>query len=240
MRVLAIGAHPDDIDIRVGGTLSLYAQQGHEIFMCIVTNGNIGSVRLSKKEIAEKRRKEAQASADIIGATLLWLDFDDEFLFDNVEARLAMIDAVRIARPDVIFAPAYNRDYNPDHDIAGYLAFIARINASIKLIETEHAPTDKIPPMFFCLPAGVASAAFTPEYYIDVTSVYDTKLKMLSCHKSQMEEWGEDFFGSSTLEETKRFDAYHAATCGNPGYVEAFAICKTYPIVADAYKLLPR
>ena len=175
MRVLAIGAHPDDIDIKVGGTLSLYAQQGHEIFMCIVTNGNIGSVRLTKKEIAERRRKEAQASADTIGATLLWLDFNDEFLYDVEEARLAMIDAFRIARPDVVFAPPYFKDYNPDHDYAGYLAFIARINASIKLIETEYAPTEKIPPMFFYTTSGVPNTLCVPEYYIDITSVYDTK-----------------------------------------------------------------
>ena len=102
-----------------------------------------------KEEIAEIRHKEAQNAADVIGAQLIWMNFDDEFLVDTPESRLKFIDTVRIAKPDIIFAHEPYNDYNPDHDISGYLAFIARINAAIKLIETDNPPIPKVPALFY-------------------------------------------------------------------------------------------
>ncbi|MEA5003425.1 MAG: PIG-L deacetylase family protein, partial [Christensenella sp.] len=138
MRVLAFGAHPDDIEFRCGGTLAKMAARGDEIFLWIATTGNIGSVQMGKDEIRALRHKEAQAACDLIGAHLIWLDEPDEFLFDNEKTRLKFVDAYRIARPDVVFAPPYFKDYNQDHDMTGYLAFVARVIATVKLIETEH------------------------------------------------------------------------------------------------------
>ena len=83
MRVLAFGAHPDDIEFRMAGTLAKCAKRGDEIFMCVATNGEIGSYGMSREEIAAMRKKEAQASCDLIGATLIWLGYEDEMLFDD-------------------------------------------------------------------------------------------------------------------------------------------------------------
>src|SRR5215471_11561048 len=101
MNVLFVGAHPDDIELFSGGTAALYAKQGHKVFFCISTNGNVGSPTLLPEEIAEIRHKEAQNGARVIGAELIWLGFDDEFLLDTREARLAFIEAFRQARPEV-------------------------------------------------------------------------------------------------------------------------------------------
>ena len=236
---MAFGAHPDDVEFRCGGTLAKYAKRGDEIFMAVATNGNIGSFRHTKEEIAKIRRSEAQASADLIGATLIWMNYDDEFLFDTAETRLAFIDAMRIAQPDVVFAPPYYRDYNPDHDITGYLAFIARINATIKLIETEHQPTSKVPPLFFC--TAHQACNFVPEYYVDITDTFETKKKMFLCHDSQQGDWCKDAFGVSYLDGLISEAKQLAAQCGTPGceYVEGFQICKSWPVSAGAYKLLP-
>ena len=240
MRVLAFGAHPDDVEFRCGGTLKKYADRGDEIFIAIATNGNIGSFRMSKDEISQVRHKEAQNAADLLGATLIWMGVDDEFLFDTKETRLMFIDVVRQAKPDVIFAPPYYRDYNPDHDITGYLAFIARVNASIKLIETEHEAHTKVPPMFFAAPFGISST-FTPEYFVDITNEAQFKMDMFLCHASQQGEWCKDAFGVNYAEIMDRENKALAATCGTPGVdsVEAFMLCKTWPIIAGAYKLLP-
>ena len=70
MRVLAFGAHPDDIEFRMAGTLAKYAARGDEVYMCVATDGQIGSYGMSRQEIAEMRHKEAQASCDVIGAHL--------------------------------------------------------------------------------------------------------------------------------------------------------------------------
>lgn len=240
MRVLAFGAHPDDVEFRCAGTLKKYADRGDEITIAIATNGNIGSFRMSKEEIAEVRHKEAQNAADMLNAKLIWMNEDDEFLFDNKETRLKFIDAVRIARPDVIFAPPYFKDYNPDHDMTGYLAFIARINASIKLIETEYEPHDKVPAMFYVIPFGLNNT-YTPEYYVDITDTFEFKMNMFLCHESQQGAWCKDAFGVNYSEILERENKNFAAACGTPGvnYVEAFMLCKSWPIIADAHKLLP-
>ncbi len=243
MRVLAIGAHPDDLEFRMAGTLRLYAERGDEVYMVIVTNGNIGSTRHeTKAEVAEMRHKEAQAAADMIGAKeLMWLNYEDEFLFDTEETRLRMIDCVRKAQPDVMFAPPYLRDYNPDHDVTGYLAFIARINAGIPLIKTDHEPTKKIPPMFCCVPNGMSYTNFAPDHFVDITRVWEKKLEIARCHKSQCENWSNDFFGYSSIKKFEAENRYFASQCGTPGveFVEAFMNQRTFPMIAGAYKFLP-
>ena len=240
MRVLAFGAHPDDVEFRVGGTLAKMAARGDEVFICIATNGEIGSFKMGKAEIAAVRRKEAEASCSVIGASLIWLDEPDEFLFDNEKTRLKFIDAYRIARPDVVFAPPYYKEYNQDHDMTGYLAFTARVLSMVKLIETGHEALASIPPLFYTQSHGY-HPEFVAEYFVDITDVIETKLKMANCHKSQMGDWCRDAFGVDYIEGLHRNDKYWASVCGTPGveYVEVFALSKTWPVKAGAYKLLP-
>jgi len=241
MRVLAFGAHPDDIEFRVAGTLAKMASRGDEIYMCVVTNGNIGSYNRTKEEIAAMRHKEAQNSADMIGAKLLWLDEPDELLFDNEHTRMKFIEAVRIARPDVIFCPPPWKDYNQDHDITGYLTFEARILATVKLMETEHAVIDHIPALFYCTPHGGFPTKTMPQYFVDITDTFDTKKKMFECHASQQGEWCKDAFGVDYVEMMVRENKFYAAACGTKGveYVEAFTLCTDWPVIAGAHKMLP-
>lgn len=240
MRVLAFGAHPDDIEYKVAGTLLKMKKRGDDIFMCIATNGNIGSYQKSKDEIAAIRRQEAQTSADFIGAELMWLDEPDEFLFDNEPTRLKFIEAVRYARPDVIFAPPPYMDYNQDHDITGYLAFEARVLATVKLIETKSPVIGHIPPMFYCAPLGLPDK-HDLQYFVDITDTFEDKLKMFRFHASQQNSWGKDAFGVDYAEGLEIENRYFASICGTPGvkYVEAFTLCKNWPIIAGAHTLLP-
>ena len=120
MNVLFVGAHPDDIETYCGGTAALYARQGHKVFFCVSTNGNVGSSTIPRDEIAAIRHQEAIKGAGQIGAELIWLGFDDEFLIDSVETRHAFIEAFRVARPDVIICH-WREDYNPDHSISGMI-----------------------------------------------------------------------------------------------------------------------
>ena len=241
MRVLAFGAHPDDIEFRMAGTLAKYAARGDEVFMCVATNGEIGSYGLTRQEIAEMRHKEAQASADVIGAHLIWLGYEDEMLFDDRETRMAFIEAVRIARPDVIFAPPKFSDYNQDHDACGYLAFEARVLATVKLMETEHPVIDHLPPIFQCTALGGLADKTHPQYFVDITDTFETKMKMFACHASQNGPWCKDAFGVMYSEMLENENKFYAAACGTPGvtHVEAFTLCTDWPIIAGAHKLLP-
>ena len=241
MRVLAFGAHPDDIEFRMAGTLAKMKNRGDEIFMCVATNGEIGSYGKPRAEIAAMRKKEAQNSADVIGATLLWLGYEDEMIFDNRETRMTFIDTVRRARPDVIFAPPPFKDYNQDHDITGYLAFESRILATVKLMETEHPVIDHIPPMFYCTPHGGLSDKTKPQYFVDITDTFETKMKMFHCHASQQGDWCRDAFGVDYADMIVRENKFYAAACGTPGveYVEAYTLCTDWPVICGAHKLLP-
>lgn len=240
MRVLAIGAHPDDIEFRMAGTLLKMKKRGDEIFLCIATNGNIGSYQKSKDEIAAMRKKEAQAAADFMGAELIWLDEPDEFLFDNEQTRLKFIEAVRYARPDVMFTHPPYMDYNQDHDITGYLAFQARVLATVKLIETKSPVIDHLPAMFYCTPHGM-NDKYSPQYFVDITDTFDDKMKMFLCHASQQGDWCRDAFGVDYADMITRDNKALASYCGtaNVEYVEAFMLARAWPIIAGAHKLLP-
>ena len=240
MRILFIGAHPDDFEFYCAGTFAKYAKQGHELFVAIATNGNIGShVHNAKEEIAAIRLEEAKKSLAMIGAQLIWMNFDDEYLIDSRETRDAYIDVVRQARPDVMFTTRKMQDYNPDHDINGYMAFIARINATIPLIKTKHPPTDKIPVMFYCPPSGHMD--FQPEYYVDISEEFETKLAMWKCHASQQAEWCDTTFHCDVTASIGRLCEHFAFQTGSGNrYSEGFQLCKTWPIgVAEPHKVLP-
>ena len=80
MNILGIGCHPDDLEVFCGGTLAKYSQRGDKVFMAIATDGRIGSETLPPKKIVSVRKKEAQESAKVIGAELIWHGFEDQAL----------------------------------------------------------------------------------------------------------------------------------------------------------------
>lgn len=191
MNILFVGAHPDDIETFAGGTAARYRDRGDKLFFCVATNGNVGSSTLKPDEIAAIRKKEAEAGAAILGAELIWLDFDDEFLIDSRETRLKFIDAFRVAQPDVVFCH-WTNDYNPDHSISGYIVDECIHMAGVPNIKTEQPPFGKIPAVYYMdTPAGVN---FEPEIYVDISSTFTTKLEMVACHTSQ-NSWMKDIFG---------------------------------------------
>ena len=235
MNILAIGAHPDDIEVQCGGTLALYAAAGHQVTIAVATNGNVGSPTLSRDEIAAVRRKEQQASCDIIGAKLIWMDFDDEWLMNDRPTRTRFIDAIREAEPDVMFIHGQS-DYHPDHRISGQVAEDARIPASVRLVETVLPHTSKIPHVFFMdNPTGVG---FIPEVYVDITSVFETKRKMLLCHESQ-DAWLRAIYGDDTsITDLMQDNAKARGLAAGYRYAEGFRELTTYPRTGT-FALLP-
>lgn len=233
MRVLAIGAHPDDLEILCGGTLAKYAKRGDEVYMAIATNGEVGSIRLTREEIAAIRYEEAKRAADVIGAKLIWMNYPDEFLFNDKETRIAFVDVIRQARPDVMFVHGLN-DYHPDHRTAGQIAMDARILSAVKLVETAYPPCEKIPHVFIM--DNVGGYEFEPEVYVDITDTFDIKCKMLSMHESQ-DELLRHMYGMSYIEYMTN-QAKRRGEENNTRYAEAFRSLKTYPITGGNY-LLP-
>lgn len=182
MNILAIGAHPDDVETMCAGTLAKYAAQGHKVYIATATNGNIGSAHHTMEEIAAIRKQEAANSAAIIGAEYICLDYDDEMFYETKEVRLAFINLVRHCKADVILT--HNpEDYNPDHELTSKIVNDIAVMIPIAHLKTECEPYDQIPSIWMFEPA--ASMGFIPTDYVDITDFYETKMKMLGCMESQ-------------------------------------------------------
>ena len=224
MRLLAIGAHPDDVDILCGGTLALYAAAGHHVSIAIATSGNAGSATLTAEEIGTVRRREAEASCRVIGADLIWLGFDDEWLFNDRETRSAFIDAYRLARPDYVITH-HPDDYHPDHRVTADVAEDARIPSAVRLVKTTLPALEDIPRLYRMDTVG--GVGFEPEIFVDISETMPTKMAMVRAHASQR-GWVEQTLGMNLEEFMRGQNALRGQQAGCE-LAEAFRAVATYP-----------
>lgn len=217
LRVMAVGAHPDDLEILCGGTLAKYAGLGHEVTMAHVLNGDKGHYKLRREELARIRKQEAEEAARTIGAEILSLDLPDAELFANLENRKLVIDLIREARPDLIITHAPG-DYCSDHTVTSQLVCEASFYSAAPLLETSRAAHDKIPPVFFM--DTVAGMGFLPTEYVDISGAFQKKMDMLRRHASQL-EWLKDHDNIDILEFVETTARFRGLQCGVQ-YAEAF------------------
>lgn len=236
MNILAIGAHPDDIETSCGGTLARYAKMGHKVFTATATNGNIGSATLSMEEIAAVRKEEARKAAAHIGAEYICLDYDDEMFFEDKAARLAFINLVRYCKADVILT--HNpEDYNPDHELTSKIINDIAVMIPVEKIKTHSPAYDKIPIIAYFEP--VNGLGFVPTEYVDITETMEIKMAMCREHKSQV-SWMQDNYKDTLGEQEKDFfenyytiAKYRGIQCGVE-YAEGFRMAN------DAFRVVPR
>ncbi len=223
-RILAVGAHPDDIEILAAGTLARCRARGDEVVICVATNGNMGSMHTAPEELARIRESEARASAAIIGAELVWLGYPDEFLYHDHETRMRFIEMVRAARPDVILTHAPN-DYHMDHRIVSELVFVSSFIGAVPNVKSPSPVHACIAPIYYL--DTLAGVDFLPTEYVDITDTLDTKLEMLSCHKSQL-EWLGDYNGIDIVEFTQTVARFRGLQSGVK-YAEGFRKADAWP-----------
>jgi LmbE family N-acetylglucosaminyl deacetylase len=224
MHVLAVGAHPDDLEVLCAGTLARYAQDGHQVIMCVATDGTAGHMVIKPPELAQIRRWEAGASAEIIGAEFIWLGFPDGLIFNNRETRLAFADAIRQARPDVIITHTPD-DYHPDHGMVSRLVFDASFIASLPNIETAHPVHPVVPPLYYM--DTLAGKGFHPREYVDITATMEVKRRMLACHESQY-RWLKDHDNIDIMEFMEGVARTRGFQCGVL-YAEGFSCEDVWP-----------
>ncbi|APW62580.1 PIG-L deacetylase family protein [Paludisphaera borealis] len=190
-RVLAIHAHPDDVEFQCAGTLALLKRAGFAVTIATMTPGDCGSAELDCEAIAEVRRGEAKAAADLIGADYLCLEFRDLVIFNDDDSRRRVTEALRRVRPNIILtAPPV--DYHCDHEATSILVRDACFSASCPNYATrqwEPAPAiDWIPHLYFVDSLEGADRDGRPapaDFHVDVTDVFEVKKAMLACHASQ-------------------------------------------------------
>ena len=221
MRVLAVGAHPDDLELLCGGTLARYVQEGYEVVMCNATLGDRGSFEHTSEEIAGIRLAEARHAAELAGATHVTLGLSDaEVNAGDRDQVLAVVDLVRDVRPDVILTHSPN-DYMSDHNELSKLVFGASFHATLPLLETGKPHHGAVTPIYFM--DTVMGLGFEPVEYVDVTETIATKVAMLEAHQSQL-TWLRDHDGVDVVEQMRTVTRFRGQQCGVE-YAEGFAQC---------------
>jgi N-acetylglucosamine malate deacetylase 1 len=233
MNILAVGCHPDDLEIGCGGTLARFAQEGHRVTMVHVANGNMGHVQIPPDELRLIRRKEAEQAANILGAAEIFsLDIGDLVVDANHLATISrMVALIRDVQPDVIITHA-PEDYMKDHVEVSKLVFDASFSASVPHFADSEPrgipdplPAAKITPLYYM--DTLAGVNFLPVEYVDIRATIEIKLKALDCHASQV-KWMLAHDGIDFLDFVRTTAKFRGLQCG-AAYAEGFRPCQTWP-----------
>jgi len=197
MNVLTIGAHPDDLEIGMGGVINKYVKQGHNVLMLVVT--------LPK----ESRREECEAAADILGAELKLLGVPQEELSYGRGLVKTFDEVIQDFSPSEVFTH-WNHDSHQEHNFVTSAVLAAGRKNTFSLYLYEQT-----------LPAGITSEGFNPQLFIEIEDEVDAKLSSLRAHQSQYvhnkeEQWIDSIRGRS------KYRGYQI----NVGHAEAFEVIK--------------
>lgn len=190
-RILAIHAHPDDIEIQCAGVLLQLKAKGHHVNVATMSPGDCGSAEYASAEIANIRRNEASAAAEILGADYHCLEFRDLSIYNDQDSRRRVTEFLRKVRPDIVItAPPV--DYMCDHEATSVLVKDACFCASVPNYQTHQwdpaEPLDRIPHLYYVDPiegVNYFGEPIDPHFIVDISEQFETKLKMLACHESQ-------------------------------------------------------
>ena len=233
-RVLAIHAHPDDVEILAGGTVALLAEREHHVTIASMTPGDCGSADLDPDAIAAVRRGEAAAAAASIGAAYLCVEFRDLAIFNDDFSRRRIVEVLRRARPDIVLTSS-PVDYHCDHEATGALVRDACFAAPAPNYATHSdAPSavlGAIPHLYFMDAVEGKDRdgrAIAPEFLVDVSAVFNRKREMLACHASQR-AWLRHHHGMDDyLLQMKRWTQSRGQLAG-VGYAEGFRQYRGHP-----------
>ncbi len=238
IKILAIHAHPDDIELQCAGTLIRLKQIGCKISVATMTPGDCGSAELSPDEIAEVRRMEAVRSAELIGADYTCLEFRDLCIVHDNDSRRRVTEVIRKTRPDIVItAPPV--DYMSDHEMTSRLVRDACFNASCPNYVTHQwdpaEPTLKIPYLYYVDAIQGIDYFGRPlptDFIVDVTETFEQKLKMLACHESQRAWLRRQHGLDEYLDGCRRWSAERGKEIG-VDYGEAFTQHRGHPYPHD-------
>ncbi len=186
---IAIGAHPDDIEFMMAGTLLMLKEAGYDIHYMNIANGNCGSVEYDADETAEVRKQEAQTSARLLGATFHESLCNDLEILYTTELLRRVTAVIRAVKPSIVLTHP-PQDYMEDHMNACRLAVTAAFSRGVPNFETipPVPAVNKDVTVYHALPYGLCDAMgkpVTPGAFVNASDVFERKLESLGCHKSQ-------------------------------------------------------
>jgi LmbE family N-acetylglucosaminyl deacetylase len=201
-RVLAFGAHPDDVEFQCSGTLALLAERGCEIHIAVMGGGEFGSATLSPQEIRRTRLAESESAAQVIGARFHYAGGCDGAIQYDDDYRRMTYRVLREVDPAIVFTHL-PMDYMIDHEEVSRLVRNACFLAPVPNCDAQSAAptTTRVPHLYYWNAMGRVDIFGRPPPLtcaVDVYSVLETKAEMLACHASQR-EW---------LRQHHKVDAY--------------------------------
>ncbi len=174
--ILAVGAHPDDVEIGMGGTVAAHTAAGHEVTILDLTRGE-----LSTNGTARERAAEALEAAAILGAAREDLGLPDLGFAVDGESVRALVDVIRRLRPAIVLGP-YWEDRHPDHVRCSRLVTEAAFAAGVaKFAPGRAAHRPPLTAYYFINTEAV------PSFVIDVSAHYERKLAALAAHRTQFD-----------------------------------------------------
>jgi N-acetylglucosamine malate deacetylase 1 len=189
LRIICFGAHPDDCEIKAGGTAALWAAAGHHVKFVSVTNGDIGHWREAGGPLAQRRNAEVQRAAEILGITTEVLDIHDGELMPTLENRRTLTRLIREWKADVVMGPRTN-DYHPDHRYTGILVQDAAYMVAVPFFCPDTPPLKQNPVFLYYTDNFQKPYPFQADVAVGVDSVLSRKLDALVGMESQFVEGG--------------------------------------------------
>lgn len=180
--VLAIGAHPDDVEMTVGGTLAKLADRGYRVGIVDMTRGEMGS-----RGTPEQRDEEAAEAAKVLGVSeRVNLDLGDGVLENTLANRVKVIEQIRRLRPKLVIG-AYWDDLHPDHRATGYIIRDVMYPCGFAKFPAEGEPHRPREFLFFMQHWG-----FEPSFIVDISGYHERKMEAVSCYRSQLNQGAGD------------------------------------------------
>lgn len=187
-RILAIGAHPDDVDLKVGGTSALWRQAGAEVLLISVTDGGAGHQTQKGLELAARRKAEAHAAGRVIDTEYRIMGFPDGGLLPDLNARHAILRLIRSFKPDLVLTHRPN-DYHPDHRYTSQLVQDAAYMVTVPAVCPDVPHLNYNPVFGYFCDDFKKPVPFQADVVVNIEPVFDKVMSMLDCHVSQFYEW---------------------------------------------------
>ncbi len=184
LRILALGAHPDDVEFGCAGILLAEAARGSKIVLCVCSRGEAGS-----NGTPDERAAEARAAAALLGAEIEFLDFGGDCRLENSPANsIAIARQIRLTRPDILLAPAATKDQHPDHVVVSHLCRnAARLARYGGLEELRDQPPHTIRHLFeYAITPGAEPPNEHLKVRVDITSSFARWVELMECHQTQL------------------------------------------------------
>lgn len=238
--ILAIGIHPDDVELSCSGTLLRHIHQGKTVGLLDLSAGELGT-----RGNAEQRKKEAAKAAEMMGARFReMLDLADGFFQNNRESLLKIIRIIRKYRPEIVLANALE-DRHPDHGRAAKLVADACFYSGLAKIETFE---DSLTPQSRWRPKAlyhyIQDFNLKPDFVVDISEFMDKKLALVLAFESQFfnpdkKEFEKELQTPISGKDFMDFIKSKAASYGRVAgfqYAEGFNVART-PGLEDLFQL---